>query len=82
MIIIEAKATVTTKGRVTTPKPVRDFLGIGPGSKIDVHRMSDRSVVITRADSHRSTSRFSNLRGHVSEGPDTDAVMALTRGER
>ena len=26
--------TMTSKGQVTIPKPIRDHLGIGPGSKI------------------------------------------------
>jgi antitoxin PrlF len=73
--------TVTTKGQVTIPKPVRDFLGIVPGSKVDFHRATDGSVVITRADRKQPTSRFANLRGHAGAGLDTDAIMALTRGE-
>lgn len=35
--------TVTAKGQVTIPKPVRDFLGITPGSKVDFRRA--RTVV-------------------------------------
>ena len=42
--------TVTDEGQVTIPKPVRDLLGIVPGSKVDFHRATDGSVVITRAD--------------------------------
>ena len=42
--------TVTTKGQVTIPKPVRDLLGIGPGSKVDFRRAADGSVVLSRAD--------------------------------
>ncbi len=83
IIITEAEmtTTVTTKGQVTIPKPVRDFLGIVPGSKVEFHRASDGSVVITRADRHQPKSRFNNLRGHAGEGLNTDAIMALTRGE-
>ena len=29
------QATITTKGRVTLPKPIRDQLRLGPGDKID-----------------------------------------------
>ena len=74
-------ATVTAKGQVTIPKPVRDLLGIGPGSKVDFRRASDGSVVLTRADGKRPASRFAKLRGHAGRGLDTDAIMKLTRGE-
>jgi AbrB family looped-hinge helix DNA binding protein len=29
------KATITSKGQVTIPKDIRDFLKIGPGDQID-----------------------------------------------
>ncbi|MBB5551135.1 AbrB family looped-hinge helix DNA binding protein [Rhizobium lentis] len=57
--------TVTAKGQVTIPKPVRDMLGIVPGSKVDFHRAADVSVVLVRADKKRAASRFERLRGHV-----------------
>jgi AbrB family looped-hinge helix DNA binding protein len=74
-------ATVTAKGQVTIPKPVRDFLGIVPGSEVEFRRAADGTVVLTRADAKRPASRFAKLRGHAGEGLDTDAIMALTRGE-
>ncbi len=73
--------TVTAKGQVTIPKPVRDLLGIVPGSKVDFRRAADGSVVLTRADRKRPESRFSKLKGHAGNCLDTDAIMALTRGE-
>ena len=73
--------TVTAKGQVTIPKPVRDLLGIAPGSKVDFRRAADGSVVITRADRKRPQSRFSKLKRQAGKGLDTDAIMALTRGE-
>jgi antitoxin PrlF len=73
--------TVTAKGQVTIPKPVRDLLGITPGSKVDFRRAPDGSVILVRADQRRPASRFSKLRGHAGEGLTTDAIMALTRGE-
>jgi antitoxin PrlF len=82
-IITEAAmtTTVTAKGQVTIPKPVRDLLGIVPGSKVDFHQAADGSVVLTRADAKRPASRFAKLRGHAGKGLDTDAILALTRGE-
>ena len=74
-------ATVTAKGQVTIPKPVRDLLGIVPGSRVEFHRAADGSVVIARADKKQPASRFAVLRGHAGGGLDTDAIMALTRGE-
>lgn len=74
-------ATVTTKGQVTIPKPVRDFLGIVPGTRVDFLRAADGTVVLTRADEKRPASRFNKLRGHSGKGLSTDAIMALTRGD-
>lgn len=73
--------TVTAKGQVTIPKPVRDLLGIGPGSKVDFRRAADGSVVLAREDEDQPVTRLAKLRGHAGPGLDTDAIMALTRGE-
>ncbi len=75
-------ATVTSKGQVTIPKPVRDLLGIVPGTQVEFRRLADGSVVLTRADdADRPASRFARLRGHAGQGPSTEAILALTRGE-
>ena len=73
--------TVTAKGQVTIPKAVRDLLGIVPGSMVEFHRAADGSVVLARADAKTPASRFQKLRGHAGKGLDTDAIMALTRGD-
>lgn len=73
--------TVTAKGQVTIPKPVRDLLGIAPGSRVDFRRAADGSVALIRADDSTPASRFARLRGHAGKGLSTDAIMALTRGE-
>ena len=72
--------TVTAKGQVTIPKPVRDLLGIEPGSKVDFIRAPDGSIVLQRAGKDQK-SRFNKLRGHAGKGLETDAILALTRGE-
>ena len=73
--------TVTAKGQVTIPKPVRDLLGITPGSHVEFRRAADGSVVLMRADESRPASRFARLRGQAGKGLSTDAIMDLTRGE-
>lgn len=72
-------ATVTTKGQVTIPKPVRDLLGLIPGSKVDFRRNAKGEVVLRPAEKRPDRSRFAAFRGHAGEGMDTDAIMALTR---
>jgi antitoxin PrlF len=74
-------ATVTSKGQVTIPKPVRDLLGIKPGSTVEFERAPDGRVVLVKVGGKQRPSRFARLRGHAGKGLSTDAIMALTRGE-
>ena len=72
---------VTSKGQVTIPKPVRDHLGIVPGSEVEFRRSADGGIVIERADGTRPPSRFAKLVGSAGPGMSTDELMALLRGE-
>jgi antitoxin PrlF len=73
--------TVTTKGQVTIPKPVRDHLGIKPGSAVEFELAADGRVVLVKAGERRPVSRFEALRGRAGKGLTTDEIMALTRGD-
>jgi antitoxin PrlF len=73
--------TVTSKGQVTIPKPVRDHLGIGPGSQVAFRLADDGSIIIERADGTQQPSRFAKLVGTAGPGPTTDELMELLRGE-
>jgi antitoxin PrlF len=73
--------TVTSKGQVTIPKAVRDFLGIRPGSQVEFRRIKDGSVVVVPLDKAPPESRFARLRGQAGVGMTTDEIMALTRGD-
>jgi antitoxin PrlF len=81
--ITEAAMTtkVTSNGRVTVPKRVRDYLGIEPGSEVALRRAADGSVIIERADGTRPPSRLAKLVGIAGPGPSTDEIMAMLRGE-
>jgi antitoxin PrlF len=72
---------VTSKGRVTVPKRVRDYLGIEPGTEVVFRRAADGSIVIERADGTRPPSRFAKLVGSAGPGPSTDEIMELLRGD-
>jgi antitoxin PrlF len=76
--------TVTTKGQVTIPKQLRDYLGLGPGSLVDFDYTADGQVVIRPvkpAPKGRKRSRFTALRGSGKGlGMSTDEYMNLIRG--
>ena len=73
--------TVTSKGQVTIPKPVRDYLGIEPGSEVNFRRADDGNIIIEKADGTRPPSRFAKAVGSAGPGMTTDELMALLRGE-
>lgn len=73
--------TVTRKGQVTIPKPVRDHLGIGPGSRVDFRRTADGDIVIEKTHGPKQPSRFAKARGSAGPGMSTDELMALLRGD-
>jgi len=72
---------VTSKGQVTIPKPVRDYLGIEPGSEVNFRLADDGHIIIERADGTRPPSRFEKLLGSAGPGPTTDELMKLLRGD-
>jgi antitoxin PrlF len=74
--------TVTRKGQVTIPKPVRDRLGIKPGSKLDFEIGDDGRAYLRTVGKRRvQPSRFARMRGTATSGLTTEEIMALTRGE-
>lgn len=73
--------TVTSKGQVTIPKPVRDRLGITAGSAVEFELAPDGRIVLVKLDRKQPKSRFEALRGRAGAGLSTDEVMALTRDD-
>lgn len=75
-------AIVTSKGQVTIPKPIRDRLGIKPGTKV-AFRLDEKGRAFLQAEgtAQPKPSRFERLRGTATTQLSTDEIMALTRGE-
>lgn len=73
---------VTSKGQVTIPKPIRDLLGIRPGTQVDFRRNEQGEIVLTRADDTQApTSRFAKLRGTATTDLSTEEIMAMLRDD-
>lgn len=76
---------VTVKGQVTIPKPIRDRLGLVPGSEVDFAVEPDGRVVLRRVNPDQPVAdRFARLLGNPPKGWNgmtTEEIMKLTRGE-
>jgi len=73
---------LTSKGQVTVPKTVRDYLGLKPGARVSFERLPNGDVVLRPAGgrSKPRVSRFAKLRGRATVRMTTEAILALTRG--
>lgn len=77
-------ATVlTVKGQVTIPKPIRDALGLKPGTPVDFGVNKEGQVVILKAPgiATQAQDRFEAARGKADIKWRTDELMALLRGD-
>ncbi len=72
---------VTTKGQVTIPVHIRNYLGIAPHADVDF-RITDGAVVLLKhEDPPEGRKRFSALRGVLKGRRTTQEWMRATRGE-
>lgn len=80
--------TVTSKGQVTIPKRVRQWLGIEAGSSVAFELTEGGDVVLRPVDRSKRTrppaggSRMAKLRGRATVKLRTEEILALTRGAR
>jgi antitoxin PrlF len=74
--------TVTSKGQVTVPKAVREYLGLEAGSAVEFERLGSGEVVLRPAKprAKKRDSAFARLRGRATVRMKTEEIMALTRG--
>ena len=74
---------LTSKGQVTVPKAVRDYLGLKPHAGVAFERLPDSQVVMRAARKKRGAaplSAIAKLRGRATVRMKTEEIMALTRG--
>ena len=85
-MVIPGGWPVTVKGQVTIPKPIRDRLGLTPGSRVEFEVEADGRVTLRKeaavlGEEGAQPDRFARLLGCATAGLATDEIMALTRGE-
>jgi AbrB family looped-hinge helix DNA binding protein len=72
---------VTVKGQVTIPKPIRDRLGLTPGSKVAFDLDPAGQVVLRKADEPADPIDGLIGSGTALKGMTTDEIMRLLRGD-
>jgi antitoxin PrlF len=73
---------LTSKGQVTVPKVVRDYLGLKPGAAVTFERLATGEIVLrpARRTAKPKASAFARLRGRATVKMKTEEILALTRG--
>lgn len=72
---------LTSKGQVTVPKKIRDYLGLKPGAAVTFERLDSGDIALraARARTKPLGSRFAKLRGRATVRMKTEEILALTR---
>ena len=70
------KAVVAERGQVTIPKPLRDKLGIRPGTALEFSA-KDGTLLARKAE----TDPVSKVFGCLGERVDTDQFIRMLRGD-
>lgn len=74
--------TLTSKGQVTIPKPIRDALQLLPGTSIEFRVNAAGEIVLQRVEPQPAAAdRFEAARGRAGREWRTDELMKLLRGE-
>jgi bifunctional DNA-binding transcriptional regulator/antitoxin component of YhaV-PrlF toxin-antitoxin module len=75
--------TMTSKGRATMPKHIRDAPKLVPGSRIEFAVNSEGKLVLQKLGerAQRKPDRFEKARGKADVKWKTDELMALLRAE-
>lgn len=72
---------VRADGLVRLPEAVRKQLGIVPGMAVDFETEAGGRVVLVKSEGEPTESPLAKWRGYLRDGPTTDEIMELSRGE-
>jgi antitoxin PrlF len=81
---------MTSKGQVTIPKKVRDYLGLKPGEEVEFEFVGDGRVAVkpgedfetrVQREQHRMERALASVRGTLKLGMTTDEFMRFVRGD-
>jgi antitoxin PrlF len=74
---------LTSKGQVTIPKKVRDYLGLKPGAPVTFERLTSGEIAVraARPSTKSRPGKFAKLRGRATVRMKTEEILALTRGD-
>lgn len=74
-------ATVSSKGQLVIPAPIRDALGIGPGTRVTL-RQDGEDVILTPVVRRTARDLIQKLAGMTAGGPSmADELIADRRSE-
>ena len=71
---------VTTKGQVTIPAPIREYLNIAPHAAVDFLIRDGDVVLVKREGTDHPGRKFAALRGVLKGSRTTREWMQATRG--
>ena len=69
------RSTLTTRGRVTIPKHVRDYLGLSPGDKLRFEYAGDGTVLIVALRKPTKDAETKRSRRFLDEAARADVAM-------
>jgi len=71
--------TITEKGQVTIPQPIREALGLRPASEVEFILEGDHAILRKKERVDIVAERLARYRGSADAGMSTDDILALTR---
>jgi AbrB family looped-hinge helix DNA binding protein len=72
---------VTTKGQVTIPARIRDYLHIAPHGDVDFRIANGNVILVKHEDQQKPQSQFKAMRGVLKGTMTTKQWMNATRGD-